>query len=524
MNSRHPRPARPGMRSTARRPLLLIPPGDPRRARPKPLGLTNFGGPVEMIGLNVADARYHLEVLGLTGVGKSWWMTQYVIAEALAGRGVVLIDCQGDLVRNVLDRLPRSCADRLVVLDPDDLLEGGAIPAFNPLAPDPAIPGGGGEWAAEHLTGTLRQLYASSWGDRMDDLMRCTALTLTHRPDSTLPDVVRMLTDTPFRANLLATVALPDWLASFWDDYDELTAAQRGSLYAPLVSRLRGVLSRRFARALLGSPVTTFSLTEILDGGILLARLPKGELGEDASRLISGLLLAGCWGHTTRRSRRAEEDRPDATVIVDEAQNTLNLPIGVDLALAESRGYRVSWMIAHQHDAQLDASVREAIDANCRNKIYFLLSARDAPRKANHVGPYLTEHDLSARGGFQMVARVVHDGHEQPPFTLNSPPLCDPIPGRAEWLRARARARTGVTDAERSDKHDRREDSRRTSHSVLHEDSAEPAAPPADAGGRTPGKASPASDSGARAVKGRSGRVGERPERRTPPNRRRRRP
>ena len=57
--------------------------------------------------------------------------------------------------------------------------------------------------------------------------------------------------------------------------------------------------------------------------------------------------------------------------VVDECHNFLHLPIGVDDALAESRGYRVSWVLAHQHQAQLPPEVREALDANARNKIYF---------------------------------------------------------------------------------------------------------------------------------------------------------
>ena len=37
-------------------------------------------------------------------------------------------------------------------------------------------------------------------------------------------------------------------------------------------------------------------MADILDGGILLARLPKGVLGDDACRLTGSLLLApACW-------------------------------------------------------------------------------------------------------------------------------------------------------------------------------------------------------------------------------------
>jgi hypothetical protein len=210
------------------------------------------------------------------------------------------------------------------------------------------------------------------------------------------------------------------------------------------------VLGRSFAAALLTAPKSSFSLTDILDGGILIARLPKGELGADAARLIGSMLVSGLWAHTTRRSLRAPQDRPDATIIIDEAQNLLHLPVGVDEALAESRGFRVSWLLAHQNLAQLRDQVREAIDANARTKIMFTVSPADAARLVAHVRPYFTEHDLANRPARQMTVRSVHDGHPQPAYTLDSPPLPPPVPGRAALLRERARRRTGIEARQRN--------------------------------------------------------------------------
>jgi hypothetical protein len=64
----------------------------------------------------------------------------------------------------------------------------------------------------------------------------------------------------------------------------------------------------------------------------------------------------------------------------------LRLPIGVDDALAESRGYRVSFVLAHQHLAQLTNEVGHAIDANVRNKIYLTVSPDDARHDTPSTG------------------------------------------------------------------------------------------------------------------------------------------
>lgn len=424
--------------------LVVAPFSDPRRQTPKLLGATTTGL-AELIGVSVADARHHLHVQGVTGVGKSTWLAHHVLGEAEAGRGVVLLDPQGDLALNVVDRLPADCGDRLVILDPD---EREAPAAFNVLhAPDPGLR----EVVADGVVSVFRRLYAASWGPRMDDLMRAACLTLIRREGSTLADIVPLLQHKGFRREVLAEVGEPEGLEGFWAAFDEATPAQRGQLCAPVTSRLRGVLTRPFARMLLGAPRSSFTLTDILDGGILIARLPKGQIGEDSARLVGSLLFARLWQEITRRATRPPARRPDATIVADECHNFLHVPIGVDDALAEARGYRVSLVLAHQHQAQLPPDVREAIDANARTKVYFTVSPDDARRLVRHVAPDIDEHGLRRRPAFQVVARAVAHGRDTPACTLDTLPLPPAPPGRGAALRRIARARTGLSQAARGE-------------------------------------------------------------------------
>ncbi len=72
------------------------------------------------VGLAVVDARQHLHVLGATGSGKSTLIANLVLGDVAAGRGAVVVDPKGDLVDDIIDRLPTQVAARVVVLDPDD--------------------------------------------------------------------------------------------------------------------------------------------------------------------------------------------------------------------------------------------------------------------------------------------------------------------------------------------------------------------------------------------------------------------
>jgi hypothetical protein len=182
------------------------------------------------------------------------------------------------------------------------------------------------------------------------------------------------------------------------------------------------VLAHPLARALFGTPGATFTLAHVLNGGILLVRLPKGEVGEDGCRLIGSLLLAGLWQATVHRSRIPEAERLDASIYLDEAQNFLHLPIGVDDALAEARGLRASWTVAHQYLGQLNRAMAAGVSANARNKVYFALAPDDATEEARHVAPWLDAADLTRLGAYEAVLRPIAGGRALPPVTLDTLP------------------------------------------------------------------------------------------------------
>jgi hypothetical protein len=131
--------------------------------------------------------------------------------------------------------------------------------------------------------------------------------------------------------------------------------------------------------------------------------------------------------------------------VLDEAHNFLHLPIGIDDALAESRGLRVSWLLAHQYLGQLSGDMQEAIDANARNKVYFALAPRDAIDQARHLRPYLDDGDLIRLGGYEIVLRPVAGGRVVPPVTADTEPPPPAITGRSDTLRQAAREHTGLS-------------------------------------------------------------------------------
>lgn len=415
----------PGLtRAAARR--VPPPPALPRTGRP--LGLAD-AGPARPLAVSVPDARQHLHVLGATGAGKSTALAQLILADAAAGRGAVVIDPKGDLIDWILARLERVPAP-LVVIDPERSERPVGLNVLQ--GPDPQL-------AAEHLVGTFRRMYEQFWGPRTDDILRACVLTLARDPRLTLAEIPTCLSNAAWRAPLTAGLAKEDpVLAGFWRWYDELSEASRVQAIGPLLNKLRAFLLRGTVRTIVGQERTTFSLSEVLDGGLLLARVPKGTLGEDTSRLLGGLLVARVWQEALRRSRVPEEQRRDCCMYVDEVHNYLALPHSFEDLLAEARGYRLSLCLAHQHLAQLPRAMSDALSANARTKLIFNCSPEDARSLERHVSPELSAHDLANLARHQAACRTLNDGETLPAFTLTTQALPDGEERRAAHLRAQS--------------------------------------------------------------------------------------
>ncbi|MGW5917538.1 helicase HerA domain-containing protein [Nocardia fluminea] len=427
----------PGLQRAGARALSPAPEIPVGGEHTKPLGLSDTGTR-RPVAVKISDARHHLHILGPTGVGKSTLLARTILDDADNGRGVIVIDPKGDLVTDVLSRLPSRMADRVILFDADS---SAPPPCVNPLDID-RIGRAGMDLAVDNLVTVFHRIFHQWWGPRTDDIMRASLLTLCAQPGTaTLADLPRLLTEPAFRARVTRTTKDPV-LRGFWDSYETLSDTGRAQLTGPLLNKLRAFLLRPFVRAAIAGGPSTVEFADILDnGGICLARLPKGSLGEETSRLVGSLLVARTWQAVTARARVPAADRPDAALVLDEAQNFLNLSTPIEDMLAEARGLRLSLLLAHQNLGQLSRELRDGISANARNKIVFAVSPDDARDLARHTDPWLSEHDLSHLDAFHAAARLLVDGRNARPFTLTTRPLDPPIPGRAREIAAAARAR-----------------------------------------------------------------------------------
>jgi hypothetical protein len=371
------------------------------------IGESTWPGKARALALTPSDSLRHLHVIGPTGAGKSTLLLNLIEQDMKAARSVVVIEPKGDLIRDVLARVPDERVGDVVLLDPTDPE---AVVGLNPLA-GPAV---ARELAAEQLLATFHGLYAQHWGPRTSDILHASLLTLARTPGMSLVALPMLLSNQSFRRKLVGGLNDPIGLGSFWAQYEAWSDAERSTATAPVLNKLRPFLMRPSLRRVIGQSAPKFDLRSVFLGRkILLVNVAKGQLGAEAAQLLGALVLSSLWQTVQERSRIAPERRHPVMVFIDEFQDYLHLPTDLAEALTQARGLGVGFTLAHQHLGQLQPSIRSAVLANARSRICFQLGSDDAKTIAG-MSTLLGIEDFASLDAFQFYAQLVAGGATTP--------------------------------------------------------------------------------------------------------------
>lgn len=371
----------------------------------------------ELVTVPVKTGLHHMHAIGPTGSGKSTLLTGLIAGDIAAGRSVLVIEPKGDLVNDVLARVPAHRREDVVLIEPNAERSVG----FNILSGERDQ----AERRADQLVSLLAELHGANFGPRTSDIAIHAAMTVSRLPDGTLCDIPILLTNPAFRRKALAQVSDPLVLGPWWAGFDALSDAERGQHVAPLLNKLRPFTSRDALRRMLGQAAPKFDLGELFSKRrVVLVNVNKGSLGAGTSSLLGALILNYLWAAVQRRSAVPADKRHMVAAYIDEVQDYLHLP-GVDLGdfFAQARGLGVALTVAHQHLDQLNASQRAAILANARSRVVFRPAPGDAKPLAAAMGGGLTGEDLLRLRGFQACAQLHFDGQPTRPFSVGTQPL-----------------------------------------------------------------------------------------------------
>jgi len=369
-----------------------------------------------VFGIKNIDRAKHVWIMGKTGTGKSTLIANMAIDDLKKDRGLAVIDPHGDLCETLLNFIPAHRINDVVYFDPIDK----EFPiSINPLEVRNKEEA---ELVVSGLMAIFTKVWANVWSARMEYILRNCFLTLAEIPDSTLSDVLKLLSDSSYRQRTLKKVTDTS-LIHFWkNEYEKMPDKLQKEAIAPIQNKVGQFVTSPMIRRIIGNPRSTISLDSIMnDGKILLANLSQGRLGEDNAALLGAMLITKLQLVAMRRVDIPEESRKDFYLFVDEFQNfATNSFIKI---LSEARKYHLSVTLANQYMAQIPDDVQKAIFGNAGTIVTFALGASDAEILIKEFSESFSDKDLINLGRFQIAIKMMIDGNTSRPFLAITLPL-----------------------------------------------------------------------------------------------------
>ena len=377
-------------------------------------GLTNFRGINHQFGLLRRDRSRHVYIIGQTGAGKSGLLELMALSDIFYNQGYCIIDPHGDFAIDNLRFIPESRVDDVVYFNPADT----AFPvAFNPLEiTDPSRKPN----ICSEVIGVLKRMFGDSWGPRLEHILRYTLLALLDRPETTLLDISRLLTDKEFRKETL-DYCKDVTVLQFWKhEFGQWNEKQVNESIAPVLNKVGAFTANPIIRNIIGQPKSSFDIRKIMDEGkILVVNLSKGLIGEDNAGILGAFLVTKVQLAAMSRSDIPDvADRRPFYLYVDEFQNFATDSFAV--ILSEARKYGLNLTVANQYVAQMTDSVRDAVFGNVGTTISFRVSADDAPVLVKQFEPTFEESDIIQLNNRHFVISMIINGEKVPAFSATT--------------------------------------------------------------------------------------------------------
>lgn len=368
------------------------------------------------IFIRPSDLLRSVYVVGKTGTGKSALLERLLLGAVGAGFGACLVDPHGDLSRRVLALLPRSEANNVIYFAPAETERPVGLSLLAPW------PGASRSLVASSLVEVFRKLWgATLFGPRSEHLLRNAILVLLENPGTTLPSLLRLLVDEPYRLRLMERVTDPIVRVFWLKEFPSLSKNFAAEVTAPVLNKL-GALTAPSVRRVVGQTAPRLHLSDVLEKRRILI-VDLSRIGRDAAGLLGALVVAGLSLAARARAARPISERRPFLLVADEFQTYLTESFAE--LLAEGRKFAVAAVLAHQHAAQLPAEVRAAVLGNAGTLIAFRLSASDAETLEPEFAPEIVARDLVRLRRHKIALRLLRAGEPLPPM------ICRTIPPEA---------------------------------------------------------------------------------------------
>lgn len=374
------------------------------------VGENIFQGQVKPIYLDYPDRAHHLEIIGQAGTGKSTLIINLAVQDIKQGKGVVVLDPEGDIVQGIAGMIPKERIADVIYLDPTDIWRPFGLnllefdfhrteektfiidevqAIFNKLFPSETM----GPLFAKYLKNSLR-------------------LLLTNIEPATLLDVPRIFTNASFRQKKLRQATDPA-LIEFWENEVSLH-----EITPFITSKFNNLIANDYLRPIVGQTQSAFNFRRALDEGkIILVNLAKSRLGDFNANLLGLIFVEKISLAAFSRIDEPQEKRRPCYLFLDQFYNYFTDSLATYLTRVSKYGLYLN--VSHRSTDELSDALLNLIN-NFGSIIAFRVGLDDAHLLIDKFEPTFSVNDLINLDNFNAYSRILIRGVLSPPFNIRT--------------------------------------------------------------------------------------------------------
>jgi hypothetical protein len=362
-----------------------------------------------IFGIENKDRLRHMYVVGKSGSGKSKFLELLARQDIANGHGLCFIDPQGEMIDDIANFIPESRLKDVALLDLAD--------TEYPVAVNPffGMPGPLKHQYIELLVGIFKEYCGELWTPEAEYVSRFIFLALLDYEDASFFGVLSMLTNPDYRKKVI--LATDDAVVrAFWEkEFEEKHKLFEEKVTLPLKTKIGPFLFDPIARGIFSQSSDSFDfLDAVKNKKIVLIRLPKGAMADDAVAFVGALFMALIRVSAMTLRARGEVGSP-FYLYIDEFQNLQTHFF--EHFFSECAKANIGVTLAHRYIGQLSESVRTAIFGNVGNIVVFRVSGDDAVRLRPEMAPVFDAKDMMNLGTREFYIKMTIRGEMYDPFS-----------------------------------------------------------------------------------------------------------
>lgn len=392
------------------------------------IGNSVYRGMKKEVRIMRDDRTRHMYVVGKSGSGKSVLLEWLAGQDCASGDGVCVVDPHGDLVEDVLSRVPKERAKDVIVFDPGDRERPMGLNVLEAKTEEEQ------DRASLDAMEIFIKLFGNEiFGPRIQHYFRngCLTLMADEEEGATLIDIPRLFIDDDFQRYKVSKLKNP-MVRAFWENEMANTGDREKQEMIPyFTSKFGPFITNTTMRNIIGQTKSAFNIREAMDNQkIVMINLSKGKIGAVNAQLLGLIIVAKINQAAMARVDTPKEDRKDFYLYVDEFQNFATDTFAS--ILSEARKYRLNLIMAHQYIAQLsegaggvavgqkDSKIRDAVFGNVGTMMNFKVGADDAEYFEKEYTPTLSQQDILGIANYKAYIKLNINNSTSRPFSLES--------------------------------------------------------------------------------------------------------